>query len=241
MAIFAIGDLHLSLGCSKPMDIFPGWEGYLPKLEANWRKLIAPAGHGRSGGGHQLGHESEGYPGGLRLSPEPARGKVDSERQPRLLVDHPRQDGPFSGRKRLCLAAHPAQQRLPGGRGGAVRYPRLPFDDTDAQDAKVMAREAGRLRMSLQAGGEAEKWAFLHYPPVYPRRLRPGAGGCAARLRRDPVLVWPPARQSHPVCGAGGNRTASSIGWFPPTESVSAHEDPHEDPVERKNARKICN
>ena len=24
------------------MDIFPGWEGYLPKLEANWRKLIAP-------------------------------------------------------------------------------------------------------------------------------------------------------------------------------------------------------
>ena len=42
MAIFAIGDLHLSLGGSKPMDIFPGWEGYLPKLEANWRRLIAP-------------------------------------------------------------------------------------------------------------------------------------------------------------------------------------------------------
>ena len=50
-----------------------------------------------------------------------------------------------------------------------------PFDDTNAQDAKIMAREAGRLRMSLQAGGNAQKIAFLHYPPVYP-------GGCAQPL-----------------------------------------------------------
>ena len=42
MALFVIGDLHLSLGADKPMDIFPGWEGYLPKLEANWHKLISP-------------------------------------------------------------------------------------------------------------------------------------------------------------------------------------------------------
>ena len=27
MAIFAIGDMHLSLGTDKPMDVFPGWEG----------------------------------------------------------------------------------------------------------------------------------------------------------------------------------------------------------------------
>ena len=32
MALFVIGDLHLSLGADKPMDIFPGWEGYLSKL-----------------------------------------------------------------------------------------------------------------------------------------------------------------------------------------------------------------
>ena len=24
------------------MDVFPGWEGYLPRLEASWRKLIGP-------------------------------------------------------------------------------------------------------------------------------------------------------------------------------------------------------
>ena len=42
MALFVLGDTHLSLGASKPMDIFPGWEGYLLKLESNWRKLISP-------------------------------------------------------------------------------------------------------------------------------------------------------------------------------------------------------
>ena len=42
MAIFAIGDMHLSLGTDKPMDVFPGWEGYLPRLEASWHKLIGP-------------------------------------------------------------------------------------------------------------------------------------------------------------------------------------------------------
>ena len=35
MALYAIGDLHLSLGADKPMDIFGGaWVGYLDKLKS---------------------------------------------------------------------------------------------------------------------------------------------------------------------------------------------------------------
>ena len=30
MALFVLGDPHLSLGASKPMDIFPGWNDYTP-------------------------------------------------------------------------------------------------------------------------------------------------------------------------------------------------------------------
>ncbi len=30
MAIFAIGDMHLSLGTDKPMDVFPGGRGICP-------------------------------------------------------------------------------------------------------------------------------------------------------------------------------------------------------------------
>ena len=35
MALFALGDPHLSLGTDKPMDVFGGaWEGYVEKLSA---------------------------------------------------------------------------------------------------------------------------------------------------------------------------------------------------------------
>ena len=36
-----------------------------------------------------------------------------------------------------------------------------------AHDRKIMLREVGRLRASLEAGGDREKLVFLHYPPVY--------------------------------------------------------------------------
>ena len=41
MAIYAISDLHLSLGTDKPMDIFGShWEDYENKLRENWRRLV---------------------------------------------------------------------------------------------------------------------------------------------------------------------------------------------------------
>ena len=42
MALFVLGDPHLSLGASKPMDIFPVWNDYVERLKKNWRKLIKP-------------------------------------------------------------------------------------------------------------------------------------------------------------------------------------------------------
>ena len=42
MAIFTIGDLHLSLGTSKPMDIFSGWENYVERLRENWLAAVGP-------------------------------------------------------------------------------------------------------------------------------------------------------------------------------------------------------
>ncbi len=41
MAIYAIADLHLSLGTNKPMDVFNGWRDYVVKLEKNWREVIS--------------------------------------------------------------------------------------------------------------------------------------------------------------------------------------------------------
>ena len=40
MSLFVLGDLHLSLGEDKPMDVFSGWNDYVERLERNWRRLV---------------------------------------------------------------------------------------------------------------------------------------------------------------------------------------------------------
>ena len=39
MAIWAMADLHLSLGTDKPMDNFRGWYDYVNRIEHNWREM----------------------------------------------------------------------------------------------------------------------------------------------------------------------------------------------------------
>ena len=40
MALYAIGDLHLSLSADKPMDVFgPKWENYVQRLRAAFSEL----------------------------------------------------------------------------------------------------------------------------------------------------------------------------------------------------------
>ena len=41
MSLYAISDLHLSLGSEKSMEIFPGWENYVEKLEKNWVSTVS--------------------------------------------------------------------------------------------------------------------------------------------------------------------------------------------------------
>ncbi|MCL2108566.1 MAG: metallophosphoesterase [Oscillospiraceae bacterium] len=40
MSLFAIADLHLSLGKDKPMCIFKGWENHTERLLANWNSRV---------------------------------------------------------------------------------------------------------------------------------------------------------------------------------------------------------
>ena len=43
MSVYAIGDLHLSLGSpEKTMEVFRGWQDYQRRLAENWRALVRP-------------------------------------------------------------------------------------------------------------------------------------------------------------------------------------------------------
>ena len=40
MAVFVIGDLHLSTEVDKKMDIFKGWENYEERIVSNWNESV---------------------------------------------------------------------------------------------------------------------------------------------------------------------------------------------------------
>ena len=42
MALFVIGDTHLSLSVNKPMDIFGGWKNYMQRLETLAVSIMRP-------------------------------------------------------------------------------------------------------------------------------------------------------------------------------------------------------
>ena len=42
MSLFCIADLHLSLGTNKPMDVFEGWGNYTDRILNNWNSIVKP-------------------------------------------------------------------------------------------------------------------------------------------------------------------------------------------------------
>lgn len=172
MALFVIGDLHLSFGCDKPMDLFPGWSGYTQKLEENWKNTLQDEDTIVLAGDTSWGMNFEesladfqwldNLPGQKILlkgnhdywwntaSKMQAFFKENALYSLRILHNNSFAVPPFA----LCGTRSWMPQ--PGAEG----------------DDKIMGREAGRLRLSLEYAqknfSHLEKIVFLHYPPVYP-------------------------------------------------------------------------
>ena len=210
MAIFVIGDLHLSLGADKPMDVFPGWEGYLPKLERNWRALIAPEDTVVLAGDTSWAMKLEDTRADFAfLQSLPGRkwllkGNHDywwtTARKMESYLAAEGFDSLHILHNNCCRVGDTA---LCGTRG-------WPFDDAAAQSAKIMAREAGRLKMSLEG---RQRCGADHRVSALSARVRQygcrGADRPAQSLRRPALLLRPSARQGDPLRGAGRARRRS--------------------------------
>ena len=168
MALFVLGDTHLSLGGAKPMDVFPGWNGYVEKLEANWRKLVKP-------------EDTVVLAGDISWSMRLADTRKDfaflNGLPGRKLIMKGNHDYWWSTANKMneffraegfdtLRLLHNNSYTVDGwalcGTRGWL------FDADEPHDEKVMNREIGRLRLSLDAAEPGrEKLVFLHYPPVY--------------------------------------------------------------------------
>ncbi len=169
MALYAIGDTHLSLGSDKPMDVFGGgWEGYVDKL----REGFAPVEDGDTvvlcgdlSWGMSLEEAREDFaflnyelPGEKWL----LKGNHDYWWNTAAKMNAFFQANGFD---RLHIlhnnCALYGDTALCGTRGWFFEENGTP------QSEKVFKRELIRLEASLRAAGEREKLCFLHYPPLY--------------------------------------------------------------------------
>ena len=168
MALYAIADLHLSLGEEKPMDIFRGWTNYIDRLTRNWTALVQPADTVVVAGDVSWAMSLDGartdfafldrLPGRKLL----LKGNHDYWWNTRRKMDAFLAEQGFDSIRILHNSAERyGQWALCGSRGW--------FFDAEADaDKKVLLREVGRLQASIDAGRAlgGEPLAFLHYPPV---------------------------------------------------------------------------
>lgn len=169
MAIFAIGDLHLSTGCDKPMDVFDGWHDYVHRITENWGRQVAPQDTVVLAGDISWGMTLEQALGDFRL--------IDSLPGRKVLIKG-NHDYWWTSRKKM--EAFFACNRLNSltilhnsvvcAEGLALCGTRgWMFENGEPHDQKMTAREEGRLEASLKAAAAAggEPVAFLHYPPIF--------------------------------------------------------------------------
>ena len=173
MAIFVIGDLHLSLGGDKPMDQFPGWQGYVQRIRQNWDRLVAPEDTVVLAGDTSWAMKLEDAAADFAfLQQRPGtklllKGNHDYWWTTARKMETFFAAQGFTSLRLLHNNAYFAEGvALCGTRSWM-------FEASAPHDEKVMNRELGRLRASLQAARDAEKLAFLHYPPVYPGASAP--------------------------------------------------------------------
>ncbi len=169
MALYAIGDLHLSFEADKPMDVFGRlWTGYVDKLREGL-SVVGP-------------EDTTVLLGDLSWSMDLAKAREDfafiNAIPGRKIILKGNHDYWWTtaakfykfcgenGFRDLWLLNNNCYEygdhAICGTRGWFFEE-----EKGGAHDEKILNRELIRLESSLKAAGEKEKLVFLHYPPVY--------------------------------------------------------------------------
>ncbi len=170
MALYAIGDLHLSFGVNKPMDIFGGaWNGYVEKLREGL-KVIGPEDTTVLLGDLTWGIDMEQAKQDFAfINAIPGRKLIIKGNHDYWWTTATKfykfcEENGFSDMFILNNNAYEYEElALCGTRGWF-------FEENAAEGShndKVFKRELIRLETSLKAAGDKIKICFLHYPPRY--------------------------------------------------------------------------
>ena len=168
MALYVLGDPHLSFRAHKPMDVFGGaWDGYVDKLRAGLSVLreedtIVLAGDISWGMSLEEAEEDFAF-----LNSFPGRKLILKGNHDYwwTTANKTYQFWAERGFTTLNLLHNNCYEygeyALCGTRGWFWE------EDQNGHNQKVFNRELLRLEASLKAAGERPRLAFLHYPPLY--------------------------------------------------------------------------
>ncbi|MEG1993906.1 MAG: metallophosphoesterase, partial [Oscillospiraceae bacterium] len=171
MALYAIGDTHLSLSCDKPMDIFGGWDGYVEKLKENWQNVVKQEDTvvipGDISWGMSLNDSLKDFEFIHKLNGKKLilKGNHDYWWSTKNKMDKFLLENGLTSIKIIHNNSEFAEGVNICGTRGWI------FEKGEAFDQKILAREAGRLEASIKdaqkSHPEAPIIVFLHYPPIY--------------------------------------------------------------------------
>lgn len=168
MALFAIGDTHLSFGVNKPMDVFGGaWNGYVDKLIHGF-SVVKPEDTVVIAGDISWGMSLEQAEKDFAFLDElPGRKLLLKGNHDYWWTTASKMNRFFDEKGFTTL--HILHNNcyfyndvaLCGTRGWFYE------EDADGQNEKVFNRELIRLESSLKSAEGCEIRCFLHYPPLY--------------------------------------------------------------------------
>lgn len=169
MSLFAIADLHLSLGEDKPMDVFAGWNDYVDRLKENWQKLVSEDDTVVIAGDISWAMKLEQtYIDFKFIDDLPGKklflkGNHDYWWGTKNKMDQFLQASQLSTISILFNNAYSCGEYAVCGTRGWF------LENDTPEDIKVLNREVGRLKMSIEQALPTglEPVVFLHYPPYY--------------------------------------------------------------------------
>ncbi len=169
MSVFAISDLHLSLGANKSMDVFDGWENYIEKLKCNWCNKVSENDTVVIAGDISWGSDFdecvkdfefiEKLPGKKIF----IKGNHDYWWTTISKLNKFLEKNSFKTISFLFNCAYAVEKFSICGTRGWI------LDPKESEDKKVLAREIARLKASLDyiTRKDLEPIVFFHYPPIY--------------------------------------------------------------------------
>ncbi len=166
--LFTISDLHLSFNDDKSMDVFKGWDNYTDRIKANWKRTVNDDDTVVLIGDTSWSISLDGAKADFQFLHELPGKKILLKGNHDYWWGTAAKINEFFALNKFDDLKILHNNCIPLGNIGICGTRGWLYDGKTA-DEKIVLRECGRLKTSIQSAIEQNLTpvVFLHYPPAY--------------------------------------------------------------------------